>query len=187
MTLRRGFKKEANDYAKELRLELGINPHEPLSPWELAKHLGIPVSPLSEFGNENPKAVKYLKEKNQDCFSAITVFDGSRRLIVHNDAHHPYRQAANIAHELSHGILGHPATEVFNEIGCRNFNTEIEEEANWLGPALLISEEAALYIAKHQMSVDEASEYYCASKQVVNMRVNATNAYVRVQRSQKNR
>jgi len=185
MTLRRGFKKEAHDYARELRLELGIKLHEPLSPWELAKHLGIPVSPLSEFGNENPKAVKYLREKNQDCFSAITVFDGCRRLIVHNDAHHRYRQAANIAHELSHGILGHLPTEIFNENGCRSFCKEIEEEANWLGPTLLISEEAALYIVKKQMSEDEASEYYCASKKVVKMCVGATNASVRVQRSQK--
>lgn len=186
MTLRRGFKKEANDYAKELRLELGIKPYEPLSPWELAKYLEIPVLPLSEFGDENPIEVRYLKVKNQNCFSAITVFDGSRRLIVHNDAHHLYRQAANISHELSHAILLHPPTSPFNEIGCRNFNKEIEEEANWLGPTLLISEEAAFYIAKHKMSVDEASNYYCASKQVVNMRVNATNAYIRVQRSQKN-
>lgn len=185
MTLRWGFKKEANEHARDLRSELGINFHEPLSPWELAKYLEIPVLPLSEFGDENPIEVRYLKVKNQNCFSAITVFDGSRRLIVHNDAHHLYRQAANISHELSHAILLHPPTAPFNEIGCRNFNKEIEEEANWLGPALLISEEAAFHIVKKQMSENEAAEYYCASKKVIKMRVGATNVYERIQRSQK--
>ncbi|MCC5670626.1 hypothetical protein LC653_44390 [Nostoc sp. CHAB 5784] len=46
---RRGFKKEASAYAKEFREELGIKPHAPLCPWQLAEHLAIPIVPLSEF------------------------------------------------------------------------------------------------------------------------------------------
>ena len=57
--LRRGFKKEANEYAKEFRQELGLRAHDPLCPWKLAEHLAIPVKPLchikDEIGNKNYK------------------------------------------------------------------------------------------------------------------------------------
>ncbi|WP_313931715.1 ImmA/IrrE family metallo-endopeptidase [Nostoc punctiforme] len=90
------------------------------------------------------------------------------------------RQASNVSHELSHSILQHQPDEVFNKCGCRNFNQEYEDEANWLGPALLISEEAALHIVKTPMTIDEAVEYYRASKEVINMRINVTGARKRI-------
>ncbi|WP_446422494.1 ImmA/IrrE family metallo-endopeptidase [Coleofasciculus sp.] len=180
MKLRRGFKKEANNYSREFRAELGLKPHAPLCPWKLSDLLGIPVVPLSEFKNECPTQTDYLTQKNRECFSAVTVFNGHRRLIVHNDSHHPHRQASNIAHELSHGILQHPPTAPFSEYGCRNFNKTIEDEANWLGPALLISEEAALHIVKRKISMDEAANFYGATKQVIRMRINVTGAKKRV-------
>lgn len=177
---RRGFKKEASAYARELRAELGLKPHAPLCPWQLAEHLAIRVVPLSEFQNKIPEAVHYFTEKDVKSFSAITVFDGTKRIIVHNDAHSLLRQASNVSHELSHGILQHQPDEVFNECGCRNFNQQYEDEANWLGPALLISEEAALHIVKTRIPIDEAVKYYRASKEVINMRINVTGARKRI-------
>ncbi len=174
--LRHGFKTEANDYAREFRAELGIKPYAPLCPWQLAEHLEIRIIPLSEFHNKIPDKVDYLTTKDIKSFSAITVFDNTRRLIVHNDSHNRLRQASNVAHELSHGILMHPPTAPFNEYGCRNFNKEYEDEANWLGPTLLISEEAALHILRNGMTLDEAVEYYQATKEVINMRINVTGA-----------
>ncbi|PSB49231.1 zinc peptidase [Cyanosarcina cf. burmensis CCALA 770] len=180
MSLRHGFKKEANDYAREFRAELSLAPHARLRPWMLAEHLTIPVIPLSSFGNQIPTEVRHLTTRDLKSFSAVTVFEGRRRLIVHNDAHHRHRQASNITHELSHAILQHPPTEPFNEYGCRNFNKDIEDEANWLGPALLISEEAALHIVKTGMSMEDASQSFGASKEVVIMRVNVTGARRRI-------
>lgn len=180
MTLRHGFKKEANDYAREFRAELGLEPHAPLCPWRLAAHLAIPVVPLTSFSNEISREVHHLTECDPKSFSAVTVFEGRRRLIVHNDAHHPLRQASNISHELSHAILQHSPKELFNEHGCRNFNKDIEDEAEWLGPALLISEEAALHIVKTEMSMDEAIEFYSVTKKVLSMRINVTGAHKRL-------
>lgn len=182
MGLRRGFKTEANAYSKEFRAELGLRPYEPLCPWRLAEHLEIPILPLSEFRDQLPDETDYLMQAGDTAFSAVTVFHGSRRLIVHNDGHSSRRQASNLAHELSHGILGHPPTEPFGEHGCRNFNQEIEEEANWLGPALLISVEAALHIIKRNMSVAQASELYRVTEEVINMRLNVTGARKRLAR-----
>lgn len=180
MKLRRGFKKEANAYAREFRAELGLETHAPLCPWKLAEHLAIPVVPLSSFRNQIPEDVHHLTKCDPKSFSAVTVFDNKRRMIVHNDAHHPHRQASNISHELSHAVLQHSPTEPFNEHGCRNFNKDIEEEANWLGPALLISEEAALHIVKTDMSMDKAIEFYSVSKEVILMRINVTGAHKRL-------
>ncbi|MBW4505915.1 MAG: ImmA/IrrE family metallo-endopeptidase [Scytonematopsis contorta HA4267-MV1] len=177
---RRGFKKEANDYARELRAELGIEPHARLCPWQLAEHLDIPVEPLSAFRDTISEAVHYLMVEDTKSFSAVTVFDGMRRLIVHNDSHDIFRQSSNISHELSHAILLHPPTEPFSEYGCRNLNQEYEDEANWLGPTLLISEEAALHIVRTEMTIDEAVEHYGATKQVINMRLNVTGARKRL-------
>lgn len=188
MALRRGFKTEANKFSKELREELGKQPHEPLCPWALAQLLEIPVFALSDFNGITPEAVSILSNGAQDEFSAVSVFQGRRRLIVHNDAHHRYRQAANIAHELSHAILMHPPTPPFNEDGERNYSAEvksIEEEANWLGPALLISEEAALHIVRNRIHVSQASNLYDASEKLITMRINVTGARKRAARLSK--
>jgi Zn-dependent peptidase ImmA (M78 family) len=182
MTLRRGFKTEANEHARELRAELGLASHAPLSPWALAAHVGIPVVRLSELASVEPAAVRYLTRSAPEVFSAATLFSGYRRLIIYNDAHHPRRQAADLAHELSHGLLGHLPTPILNELGCRQFNRIHEEEANWLGPALLISEEAALYIAEQRLTIDAAASIYAVSRDLIAMRLAVTGAQRRMQR-----
>jgi Zn-dependent peptidase ImmA (M78 family) len=182
MALRRGFKTEANEHARELRAELGLPPHAPLSPWALASHLGIPLMRLSELAAVEPEAVRYLTRSAPDVFSSATLFAGYRRLIVYNDAHHPRRQAADLAHEISHGLLRHPPAPILDSIGCRQFNRAHEEEANWLGPALLISEEAALYIVEQRLAVDLAISTYGVSRDVITMRIGVTGAQRRLER-----
>lgn len=183
MALRRGFKTEANWYARELRRELGLAPVSPLCPWKLADHLGLPVFPLSWYAATAPDPVRYLRSRNgQKDFSAITLFDGRFRWIIHNDAHDPKRQAANLAHELAHGLLLHPPDPLFTSGGARHYNAEQEEEASWLGPALLISDEAALHIIERKMTMETASNRYGASVQLIQMRLNVSGAVQRVAR-----
>lgn len=182
MTFRRGFKKETNEYAKEFRAELRRKPFESLCPWDLAEHLSIPVIKLSQL-NDVDDAVEHLTIVDQKVFSAVTVFKGRKRLIVHNDSHHPRRQAANISHELSHAVLGHSPTPPFTDSGERFLDTkiqEVENEANWMGPALLISEEAALYIVRQEIPLQEAVTLYGVSQQLIQMRINVTGAKKRV-------
>ena len=183
MAPRRGFKTEANWYAREMRRELEIPLVDPLCPWRLADHLGFPVIGLSDFALVEPKMVAYFRTgAGQKAFSAITLFDGPRRLIVHNNSHDPKRQAADIAHELAHGLLLHPPKPPINSDGSRHYDAILEEEANWLGPALLVSDESALHIVETKMSISEASDHYGASIPLVRMRVNVSGAAVRVAR-----
>lgn len=181
MALRRGFKAEANWYASSLRKELDIAPHLPLSPWRLAEHLGFPVFPLSAYVKIEPEAIAYLRTaKGQKDFSAVTLSVDEERFIVHNDAHDEKRQAADISHELAHGLLMHPPIRILDPSGTRNYDKGMEEEANWLGPALLVSDEAAMHIAALGLSIPKASDMYGASEPLVRMRLNVSGAYQRL-------
>lgn len=104
--MRRGFKAEAERIATETRKELGSIPRHKLDPLELTDR-------LSPFPSWNESIVRWLRTSEQvqfgeyftyiepDSFSAVIVFIGQRRLIVHNESHHPNRKASNICHEIS--------------------------------------------------------------------------------------
>ena len=184
MAFRRGFKKEANTTSREIRAELGLAADAPLCPFMTAKHLEVVVIKLSAFKSQHPKAVGYLTSMaGQNEFSAITVCIGTQRVIVYNDGHSPARCAANIMHELSHLLLMHPPHPLCGENGKRHFDAILEEEASWLGPALLVSDEAAVAVAKRNIALRSAANEYGVSTQLMQMRLNVTGAQRRVSRA----
>lgn len=123
-----------------------------------------------------------LKGPEQSAFSAATLFKKMKRRILHNDAHHPRRQSSNISHELGHAILGHPPGPPLKERGCGHFDKTLEEESHWLEYALLISEEAALFIIQDRMPIEEAVEIYGVSKDLIQFRIRKTGADKKNQR-----
>ncbi len=177
MALRRGFKSEANWYAREMRRELGIIPHGKLCPWRLASHLDCELVKLTELYPSEPSAVAHFMNGASNDFSAAALEDG---IILHNDVHLPKRQASDLAHELAHKLLIHPLSPLADANGRRIYEPVHEEEANWLGPALLVSDEAALHIVKEKMSISQASDFYGATEDVVRMRLNVSGAFKRV-------
>ena len=180
--MKRGFKTEAKEIAREVRGDLGIGMTDPLDPWRLGELLEIPVFRLSDFRGSAEGAFRYFSEAGQSVFSAVTIFDGNRRLIVHNDSHSSARQASNVCHELAHGLLLHTPTPAFDDQGCRYWNKEIEEEANWLSGVLLVPDEAAIAVVKNGMDLDQAALYYGVSVQMMKFRINVSGARKRVQR-----
>lgn len=183
MAFRRGFKTEANEIAAEVRDDLGLSSYDQLDPHLLAAWIEIPILGLSDFLGDAP-AVGYLLGVEPDVFSAVTVFSGSKRTIVHNDAHARVRQTSNLTHELSHGLLLHPPTPALDNRGCRHWNQDIEDEANWLCGALLIPEAASILIAKGRWpTISSAAKHFGVSQQMVRYRLNGTGALKRVQRA----
>jgi Zn-dependent peptidase ImmA (M78 family) len=183
MGYRRGFKSEAHSIAREVREELGLTALDPLDPWVLAKHLGIPVIPLWDFRDDATFAVQYLREVDIEVFSAVTVFNGSRRSIVHNDAHLPGRQNSNVTHELGHALLHHEPHPALDDRGCRLWNQNMEDEAQWLAGALLVTEDAALWIARSETPVPDGASRFGVSESMINYRLNVTGARTRVARA----
>lgn len=185
MAYRHGFKSEANAIAREVREELGLRMLDRLDPLILADHLDIPVIGLSEVESEAPAAVEHLGRIEPEAFSAVTVFHGTRRTIVHNDFHSAGRQASDVTHELAHALLLHPPTPALDDRGCRFWNRDIEDEADWLAGALLITEDAALSIARQGTSVAEAAQRFGVSGRMVQYRLNVTGARKRVARARR--
>lgn len=182
MAYRRGFKTEANATAFETRAELSLAWTDPLDPRALADYLDIPVVALSEIVETVP-AVEHLLRSEPEAFSAVTVFCGTERTIVHNDGHHVGRQNSNLAHELAHGLLMHPPTPALDNRGCREWNQDTEDEAEWLAGALLVPEDATLAIARGRWTVPQAADHYSVSVGMIRFRVNVTGAVRRVSRS----
>lgn len=179
VTFRRGFKTEANEIAREVRKELGLPFSAPLNPFILAEHLEIPVIGMSTLKDDVPESVMHFSNAGQTEFSAMTIFAGRKRLIVHNDSHSRRRQHSNIAHELSHGLLMHPPAPALNDFGLRQLDKEIENEADWLSGALLVTEEAALNIARRKLSIEAAADLYDVTVEMMQFRINVTGAMKR--------
>jgi Zn-dependent peptidase ImmA (M78 family) len=164
------------------RADIGIKNIVKLDPLELVSYLEIPTISLSDLlrldlsvpGIE--EAVAVLQGEEHSALSAMTVFAGTKRMIVYNDRHEPARQASDISHEAAHGLLLHQPAPAFDERGCRAWDSTIEAEAAYLGGALLIPGKGARYIAKAKLSVDAAAKRFGCSQQMVNWRLNESGA-----------
>lgn len=179
MTLRRGFKTEANQIAIEVRKELGLPPHAPLCPWSLAEHLAVPVLALGDLSSARPELadhVDYLTHRHPEVFSAITVFSGHRRLIVHNEAHALTRQRSDLAHEIAHALLLHPPHPPFCTNFARVLDQVLEEEAGWLGPTLLVPNQAASWVMSSGLSDVDAAGHFGVSLQLMQFRLGVSGA-----------
>jgi len=78
-----------------------------------------------------------------------------------------------------HCILHHVPQKHPNGFGLRDYDAQQEAEANWLGPALLVSEEAALSIVRRRLTLPQASDEYRVTENIVRMRTNLTGAFKR--------
>jgi Zn-dependent peptidase ImmA (M78 family) len=175
--LARGFKSHAELLSEETRAELGLSVFDRLDPLHLAAHLEIPVWPLStlaERADMRPEDVRVLMDPDASPLSAVTVFDGTRRMIVHNDNHAPGRQASNLCHELAHGLLLHPATPALDERGLRNWDQSIEDEATYLGATLLIPGKAARGATTLGLQAHDVARKYGCSVELANWRLSTS-------------
>lgn len=175
--LRRGFKAEAERYAEEFRADLGIRPSRPLDMFVLAEHLAIPTMALSGLREElSDLNYQCLTHESKKQFFAVTLSLGNRKFIVFNDHVAPTRQQSDIAHELSHAILGHPANELTNESGGRHYNKTLEAEAACLSGVLLVPRAAAIAIVASNKDLHVAASEFNVSPKMMTMRLNQSGA-----------
>ncbi len=150
---------------------MGLRPIDPIDPVAVCSHFDIHLIPLSTID----PACAFLG-CDQSKFSAVTVPCGIATAIVHNDTHHAYRQRSNICHELAHCFLGHACTPPLLEDGNRARDGGIEAEANFLSGALLIPNEAAIYIVGQGLTA-HAQGLYGVSGQMLTYRLRVSGAY----------
>ena len=180
--LRTGFAREAESIAEGVRRELGVGNIVKLDPHALAEYLEIPALSLNQLAQAGTRvpgidaAVEVLRGPEQSALSAVTVFAGTQRMIVYNDRHGPARQASDICHEIAHGLLLHAPSPALDDRGCRAWNTDVENEAAYLGGALLIPGKGARWIAKCGMNPALAAARFGCSHEMVNWRLNESGA-----------
>ena len=182
--MKRGFKAGVERIADETRSELCLDETERFDPLSLAKHLAIPVLTIAKLAALAPgnSFERYFSVVDLDSFSAVTVFRGTRRLIVHNENHHPNRQASDLSHELSHTLLEHLPTLVAGMDGRRCWNPEVEEEAAWLGAALLLPRNGILRMVKARCSVIDIAASYGVSESLCIWRIRQSGVHQQAER-----
>jgi Zn-dependent peptidase ImmA (M78 family) len=146
--LRHGFKAQAERRAAAARSSLGLSAIERLDPWKFAESLSINVIDLSDL-DLPPEDQTQLLVRDPDSWSGMTLTEDGVKLIVLNPKHSPARQASTLMHEIAHIDLDHvPATVNLSAAGLillSDYNDEQEQEADWLGGALLLPEVALLH------------------------------------------
>jgi Zn-dependent peptidase ImmA (M78 family) len=182
--VKRGFKAHAERISEEIRSELQLHEDSRLEPLELAEYLSIPVFSLKDVAEATPKSKfsDYFAIDEPDAFSAVTIFRGYQRVIVHNENHHPHRQASNLAHEVSHLLLEHEPNPIPPINGQRCWDAQVEEEASWLGAALLVPREGALLMAKSDWTVEEIAGHFGVSESLCRWRIAQSGIAFQVQR-----
>jgi hypothetical protein len=170
------------DVLRDRRL-LDLQTRVTVAMFALAERLGAHVVPLSDFARECPDAVRHFTHVEPGAFSSATVpLPNSCRVIIFNDSHKPGRRNSNLAHEIAHLALGHAFTLPIDTTGCRIIDRDVEDEANWLGPTILISNEAAMHILQQAMDSATACRVYGVTSAVLRMRINASGAQIRINR-----
>lgn len=173
--LKHGFKQNAENKSLELRKINSKQDHERLSAKQLAEYLevtllypkdivGIPATILKSLCNLDSK------------WSAVTLEINGHIVVILNPAHSDYRIESNIFHELAHLICKHEMKgfKKLNGLPLRDFDTEQEAEAEWLGGCLHIPRKGLEWALRNNMNKESISKYYNASLQMVDFRINRT-------------
>jgi len=125
-----------------------------------------------------PDVLGQLLRNDPWGWSAVSVYQAKRAIVIYNPQHSPGRQASDVMHEIAHLILDHqPATVVMSQDGSfvmRSYNQRQEDEANWLAWCLLLPREALLRCKKLGLSTPEIVEMYGVTETLVNFRLRIT-------------
>ena len=177
-TLERGFKSWAERTATSLRGELALLPFEPLDPRRLADYLQVRLITPHQVDGITDDILHQLLVVDPWGWSALTLDQEHSALVIYNPAHPPGRQASDITHELAHIVLGHqPATMIMSPDGTlvmRSYNQKQEEEANWLGWALLLPREALLSLRRRKVAVPGIAASFGVTEILVQYRMRIT-------------
>jgi Zn-dependent peptidase ImmA (M78 family) len=179
---------ECEEIALEARADIGLHPEDRLSPEILAERLAIDLRPLIAYSDDLPEEVHHLTEEARSAFSAVTVYRGLKRMIVFNPAHSPRRHVNTIAHELSHVLLEHQPTRLFDSTGNRVWIAADEEEADYLAGALLVPLSAVKPVMNRmEGNVVDAAEHFGVSENLMGYRVEVDREPIQVEISELDR
>lgn len=182
MTLRRGFKAEAERQAARVRKELGLASHDRLDPRDLAVHMNVAVVDAADL--VDIAELEELERLQAFAFSAATFEIEDRKIIVVSPLRTSGRQNSDIAHELAHLMLDHDLSEI-REIDGMPFRTckpDEEEEATVFGGTLLLPRPLLLSAARRKATIEQIANQYDVTVEMARFRYNTTGVAKQTQR-----
>ena len=176
-SMRRGFKAETERRAEAARKGLGLAPTAKLCPWIYADCLGAYVLGADEL-DLPPVHAKQLLDRDPDSWSGMTLAEDGIFLVVLNSSQSRRRQAATLMHEIAHHILEHvPASVQVSASGLvllSDYSDDQEEEADWLGGALLLPQVALLQHRSLGSTPSEIAQHFGVSEDLAQWRCRMT-------------
>ena len=181
----RGFKTWCENVAMGIRAEFRLAKSDPLSANEVARSLGVRILEPSDIVGLSSRDLRTLLAEESNDWSAVTIGEPGRAILIRNPSHSGGRTSSDIMHELAHLVLGHePSKVVFSEdlvIALRSYDQTQEDEASWLSGCLLLPRPALLAIARSGMGDADACKTYDVSNQLLSYRRNATGVARQIQ------
>lgn len=175
--MRRGFKAEAERRAEAARASLGLRALDKLDPWIYAESLGAFVLGADEL-DLPPQHAAQLLQRDPDSWSGMTLAEDGLLMIILNSSQSRRRQASTLMHELAHSILDHtPANVQVSPSGLvllSDYSDEQEEEADWLGGALLLPQNALYHHRSAGKSIPEIAHHFGVSDDLCHWRCRMT-------------
>ena len=174
MTLRRGFKADAERRAAAFRAQLGRTDYAAVTPDELAEAAGIAIVDAARL--VDIERLEELERIQAFAFSACTFEIEGRRIIVTNPLRVGGRRNSDVAHEFSHVVLKHELAQLRDLDGAvfRTCEPAEEEEATALGGTLLLPRPMLLRAAAQGMRAAEVAEEYNVTIDMARYRLNTT-------------
>lgn len=174
MTLPRGFKAEAERRAAEIRGQLGLREHDPVDLSRVAALLRAKI--VSADSLVSIDRLQEIESMQAFAFSACTFEIRGRPVVVFNPLRSAGRQSSDVAHELSHLILGHELSEIeyLGEIAFRTCRSDQEEQATSLGATLLLPRPLLASALKRGLGIDEIATENGVTPEMARFRWNST-------------
>lgn len=174
MSLPRGFKANAERESLRLRSELGLARTDALDLTRLAEHLDVEIVSAGELIDVT--RLEELERIQAYSFSAATFKVADRTFVVTSPLRTTARQASDIAHELSHGLLGHELSEIreIDGVPFRTCRPDEEEQATTFGGTLLLPRELLVAAARQGLGPAQIAEKYNVTVEMARFRYNST-------------
>lgn len=182
----RGFKTWCETVALQQRRSLQLRATDPLDPSVLATSIGVEVHSVDEIPGLDADVLHVLRGEGADSWSAVTLADGVKSVIILNSAHSAGRSASNLMHELAHLVIGHrPGRIDITEDGTlmlQTYDRQQEDEANWLAGCLLLPRPALMFIERQGLEANSAARVYGVSTQMLQYRRQVTGVQYQMRR-----
>jgi Zn-dependent peptidase ImmA (M78 family) len=178
MALERGFKAWSERVAQAMRAELDLSPEKPLPVQLLAKHLEIQLITPAQIEGLPAEVLHQLTVVDPSGWSAASYELNGSPIIIYNDTSSPGRQSSDISHELAHVIRAHDPSQLIlapdGSFGMRSYDSNQEDEANWLGWTILLPRTALIRCADLKLSSAQIASEFQVSVTLVEYRMRVT-------------